>query len=110
MTPIRIFISSVQREFALVDQAVDFVLSKIALSVGTRTESVQAPVQYEILTASWLSFARIRPRAAAKIAATLGTTRSIVRYRLDKLRAAGKIERVGPDKSGYWKVLGESAV
>ncbi|MDE2773534.1 MAG: DUF4062 domain-containing protein [Gemmatimonadota bacterium] len=34
--------------FALVDQAVDFVLSKIALSVGTRSESVQAPVAYEM--------------------------------------------------------------
>ena len=34
--------------FQLVDQAVDFVLSKIALSVGTRAETVQAPVAYEI--------------------------------------------------------------
>lgn len=34
--------------FQLVDQAVDFVLSKISLSVGTRAESVQAPVTYEI--------------------------------------------------------------
>ena len=34
--------------FDLVDHAVDFVLSKIALSVGTRAESVQAPVAYEI--------------------------------------------------------------
>ena len=34
--------------FELVDHAVDFVLSKIALSVGTRAESVQAPVAYEI--------------------------------------------------------------
>ena len=34
--------------FTLVDQAVDFVLSRIALSVGTRSESVQAPVAYEI--------------------------------------------------------------
>ena len=34
--------------FELVDHAVDFVLSKIALSVGTRAESVQAPVSYEI--------------------------------------------------------------
>ena len=34
--------------FQLVDQAVDFVLSKINLSVGTRAESVQAPVAYEI--------------------------------------------------------------
>lgn len=34
--------------FALVDQAVDFVLSKIALAVGTRAESTQAPVAYEM--------------------------------------------------------------
>ena len=43
-----------------------------------------------------------------ELAATLRTTRSIVRYRLDKLRASGKIERVGPDKGGYWKVLAGS--
>ncbi len=34
--------------FELVDQAVDFVLSRVALSVGTRAESVRAPVAYEI--------------------------------------------------------------
>ncbi len=58
-----------------------------------------------------LALLRRNPFAGRReIATTLGTTRSIVRYRLDKLRAAGKIERVGPDKGGYWKVLGESAV
>ena len=34
--------------FQLVDQAVDFVLSKINLWVGTRAESIQAPIAYEI--------------------------------------------------------------
>ena len=34
--------------FELVDQAVDFVMSKIALAVGTRAKTVQAPVAYEI--------------------------------------------------------------
>jgi ATP-dependent DNA helicase RecG len=34
--------------FELVDQAVDFVLSKINLWVGTRAESVQVPIKYEI--------------------------------------------------------------
>ncbi len=34
--------------FELVDQAVDFVLSKINRSVGTREKSAQAPVQYEL--------------------------------------------------------------
>jgi ATP-dependent DNA helicase RecG len=34
--------------FEQVDQAVDFVLSKINVSVGTRDKSVQAPIEYEI--------------------------------------------------------------
>ena len=34
--------------FQLVDQAVDFVLSKLSLSVGTRAKSVQVPITYEI--------------------------------------------------------------
>lgn len=34
--------------FQLVDQAVDFVLSKINLAVGTRAASVQVPVKYEL--------------------------------------------------------------
>lgn len=34
--------------FELVDQAVDFVMSKIGRSVGTRAEGPQAPVKYEL--------------------------------------------------------------
>ncbi|MBN2374265.1 DUF4062 domain-containing protein, partial [bacterium] len=34
--------------FEMVDQSVDFVLSKINLAVGTRAHSTQAPVEYEI--------------------------------------------------------------
>ena len=34
--------------FDLVDQAVDFVLAKINLAVGTRAHSTQAPVEYEM--------------------------------------------------------------
>ena len=34
--------------FELVDQSVNFVLSKIDRAVGTRAQSVQAPVEYEI--------------------------------------------------------------
>jgi predicted HTH transcriptional regulator len=34
--------------FEQVDMAVDFVMSKLSRSVGTRAESVQAPVRYEI--------------------------------------------------------------
>ncbi|HVT84292.1 MAG TPA: DUF4062 domain-containing protein [Chitinophagaceae bacterium] len=34
--------------FEQVDQGVDFVLSKINVSVGTRNKTVQAPIQYEI--------------------------------------------------------------
>lgn len=35
--------------FDLVDQAVDFVLSKIALSIGTQAESIEIPTAHEIL-------------------------------------------------------------
>ncbi|MCX6272121.1 MAG: DUF4062 domain-containing protein [Bacteroidetes bacterium] len=38
--------------FEQVDQAVDFVLSKISVSVGTRDASNQAPIHYEIPRAS----------------------------------------------------------
>jgi predicted HTH transcriptional regulator len=41
----RIFKGSV---FGQVDMAVDFVMSKLNRSVGTRAESIQAPVRYEI--------------------------------------------------------------
>lgn len=34
--------------FQLVNQAVDFVLSRIDVSVGTREESIQVPIQYEL--------------------------------------------------------------
>lgn len=34
--------------FDLVDQALDFVLSKIARAVGTREQGPQAPVNYEL--------------------------------------------------------------
>jgi ATP-dependent DNA helicase RecG len=34
--------------FELVDQAVNFVLSKIDLAVGTRAQGPEAPVAYEI--------------------------------------------------------------
>lgn len=34
--------------FELVDQAVDFVMSKVARSVGTREHATQAPVEYEL--------------------------------------------------------------
>lgn len=36
------------RVFDLVDQAVDFVMTKLARSVGTRAQSARAPVQYEL--------------------------------------------------------------
>ncbi len=34
--------------FEMVDQAVDFVMSKIARSIGTRKQGPQAPVEYEL--------------------------------------------------------------
>ena len=58
-----------------------------------------------------LSLLRQDPAASRrKIAATLGATESSIRYQIDKLRAAGRIERVGPAKGGHWIVLDHAAV
>ena len=57
-----------------------------------------------------LGLLRLDPSVSRReIAAALDTTESTIRYRLDKLRAAGKIARIGPDKGGQWKVLDDSA-
>ena len=53
-----------------------------------------------------IALLRQDPSASRReLAAALATTPSTVRYQLDKLRRAGKVERVGPDKGGRWKVL-----
>lgn len=39
--------------FELVDQAVDFVMSRITRSVGTRAQGPQAPVEYELPARPW---------------------------------------------------------
>jgi ATP-dependent DNA helicase RecG len=33
-----------------------------------------------------------------------GLSRRGVEYQLNKLKASGEIERIGPDKGGYWKI------
>ena len=58
-----------------------------------------------------LSLLSSKPSAGRReIAAALASTESTIRYHLDKLRAAGKIERVGPDKGGHWRVRDDSGV
>ena len=74
------------------------------------TRSGSPPPEPARLPDRILALLRRNPSASRReIATTLGTTRSTVRYRLDRLREAGKIERVGPDKGGHWKVRGEPA-
>ena len=41
---------------------------------------------------------------AAGLAAEIGVTAKVIEKHLAKLKAEGIIERVGPDKSGSWKV------
>ena len=51
-----------------------------------------------------LAILRRNPSASRRdIAAAPGVTKT-------KVRKAGEIERIGPDKGGHWKVLGEPAV
>ena len=61
-----------------------------------------APIPDQIL-----SLLSSKPSAGRReIAAALASTESTIH--MDKLRAAGRIERVGPDKGGHWKVRDDS--
>jgi len=42
------------------------------------------------------------PRMAEGIGLSVAGVRKVI----DKLRAAGRIRRVGPDKGGHWEVIG----
>jgi ATP-dependent DNA helicase RecG len=41
-----------------------------------------------------------------ELAAEIGITADGVKYQLDKLRKQGILRRVGPDKGGYWEIVG----
>lgn len=44
----------------------------------------------------------------AEIAQALGDiTEDGVKYQLNKLKKQGRIERIGPDKGGYWKIINQ---
>lgn len=40
-----------------------------------------------------------------QMASALGINRSAVSKHLDRLKADGRLRRVGPDKGGHWKLL-----
>ena len=40
-----------------------------------------------------------------KLQAETGLTRRGVEYHLEKLKADGKLDRIGPDKGGHWKII-----
>ena len=44
--------------------------------------------------------------SAVKIAQSIGISSRVVERHIAKLKATGRIKRVGPTKSGVWRVLG----
>jgi len=40
-----------------------------------------------------------------EIAKQIGITERMIKKQISKLKAEGKIKRVGPDKGGYWEVM-----
>lgn len=43
----------------------------------------------------------------AELAAELGKSESAVKRAIRKLREQGRLQRIGPDKGGYWQVIGD---
>ena len=54
-----------------------------------------------------VAFLRENPEASRRdiVAALENTTEGSVRYQLDKLKASGRLRRVGPDRGGHWMVV-----
>jgi len=78
------------------------------LGCGERGETTARKSPEVQKTARILAALRRNPSASRReLAETLGITEPVVRYWLDRLREAGKIERVGPDRGGHWRILGE---
>jgi len=49
---------------------------------------------------------KINPNVTIKeLQSKTGLSRRGVEWNIAKLKSEGKIERVGPDKGGYWKVI-----
>jgi len=42
-----------------------------------------------------------------ELASSLGISENGIKYHIDSLKKKGMLKRVGPDKGGYWEVLGE---
>jgi predicted HTH transcriptional regulator len=55
-----------------------------------------------------LSLLRDAPELSIpQLAASLGKSQSAIERAIRKLREAGRLKRIGPDKGGHWQVLDE---
>lgn len=45
--------------------------------------------------------------SAKKLSEEIGVTEKAIEKQLAKLKAEGRIKRVGPDKGGSWEVIGD---
>lgn len=60
-----------------------------------------------ILTAIEESLREAPELSIPQLAASLGKSQSAVERAIRKLREAGRLKRIGPDKGGHWQVLDE---
>lgn len=68
---------------------------------GTTQKTTQKII--ELITAN--------PRISRiELAAVIGITADGIKYQLDKMRKEGVIQRIGPDKGGYWEILTQDLV
>lgn len=123
-TPIETLIAEHQQEYyaALASSqraadATDFVEFMLATIEETLAGQMNEPVYGSVFEPvkplgerhqEILLLLRSDPRATYdKLAAALGVSRSTVRRDLRLLEEAGRVSRIGSDKSGFWAVLGD---
>jgi len=94
MTPIRIFISSVQREFSR---------ERAQLRDYLRGDPLLRRF-FEVFLVEDIPASDRQPDALAE---RVGLTPDGVKYHLARLKAAGALRRVGSDRAGRWEVMGD---
>ncbi len=85
---------------------IDFIPGRILATIREKGVPVETDGAEEKTVEIILQLLRGNPRLTQSgLAAATGLTRRGVEWNLRKLKDAGRLRRVGPDKGGYWEVV-----
>lgn len=84
---------------------IEFILNAIEDSLMASIQAQNSNLTPQKTPDLILARIRLKPQISyAELAETLGKSQSAIKRAIRKLREAGHLVRIGPDKGGYWKV------